>query len=171
MMTLKEIERRCKDAFAVAGLDLSYFGIDIAINSRLTRTLGRCMYKRRGEEVFPYRIEFSRKFIETSTAQCIQDVILHECAHAIACIETGDRQGHNAYFKRVCAKLGTTNDGTTTEVELDKAVSEAQVYKYFVVCKECGQVCGKYHRAGKVIKNIEFYHCSCGGNLNVIQNF
>lgn len=165
-MTLQEIQKRCEDAFNMVGLE---FNIPVYINSRLTRTLGRCMYQRTGTIVTPTRIEFSRQFIETSTEQCIQDVILHECAHAIACIWKGDSQGHNAFFKKVCAKLGTTNDGTTTEVE--STVSETQLYKYFVVCKECGQVCGKYHRAGKVIKYIDHYHCSCGGKLDVIQNF
>lgn len=94
-MTLQEIKKRCEDAFAIVGLE---FDLPVLINSRLTKTLGRCIYKRCGDQVYPLRIEFSRQFIETSTEQCIQDVILHECAHAIACIETGERQGHNTYF-------------------------------------------------------------------------
>ena len=166
-MTLQEVKERCEKAFASVGLEFK--NINVLINGRLTRTLGRCCYERSCGKVVPVRLEFSRQFLETSTEQNIQNVILHECAHAIACIETGERQGHNQYFKNVCKHLGTNNDGTTTAV--DSTVSETQLYKYFVICKDCGQMCGKYHRAGKVIKNINYYHCSCGGNLKVEQNF
>ena len=164
-MTLQEIKDRCTAAFKTAGLDFEYFGIEVAINGRLTRTLGRCMYK----GTMPCRLEFSRQFIDYSTEKNIQDVILHECAHAIACIRTGEPQGHNAIFKSICKEIGTPLDTTSSQVEA--TVSDTKLFKYFVSCEKCGQICGKYHRTGKIIKNLPYYSCSCGGSLKVTQNF
>ena len=164
-MTLQEIKERCIAAFKTAGLDFEYFGIEVAINGRLTRTLGRCMYKGK----MPCRLEFSRQFIDYSTKKNIQDVILHECAHAIACIRTGEPQGHNAIFKSICKEIGTSLDTTSSKVE--STVSDTKLFKYFVSCEKCRQICGKYHRAGKIIKNISNYSCKCGGSLKVTQNF
>ena len=168
-MELNEIIKNCRIAFDKAGLDFDHFGIEVSINGRLKTTLGRCKGKYINEVYTPFAIEFSKQLVETSTEKSILDVIYHECAHAIADIETGERNGHNATFKRVCARIGTDNDGSCTK-DLERTVPEDQIYKYFVVCEKCGGT-NKYHRAGKVIKNIQFYNCKCGGKLKVIQNF
>ena len=167
-MTIQEVKTICVNTFAIVGLEFK--DIIVLANGRLTRTLGRCCYERKCGKVVPVRLEFSRQLLETATAQSITDVILHECAHAIAAIETGESQGHNKYFKNVCARIGTDNDGTKTKVE--STISDTQLYKYFIVCKGCGEVLGKYHRAGKVIKNIDDYSCPhCNHKLSVLQNF
>lgn len=170
MMSLSEVKNRCVKVFQSAGIDLAkYQNIDIAVNARLTRTLGRCCYTRNAGKVTPSKIEFSKLFLETGTKQTIEDVIKHECAHAIACIETGERQGHNNYFKAVCARVGTDNDQCATQAKFE--VDDTQVYKYFVYCKKCGKLVGKYHRRGKVIQNLPYYTCKCGGSLELKQNF
>ena len=166
-MTSRQIENRCIEIFK--SVNLKFENITVFINGRLTKTLGRCCYERKCGKVTPVRLEFSRQLLETATPQSIDAVILHECAHAIAAIETGESQGHNNYFKSVCARIGTNNDTTTTHV--DRTIEENKVYKYFVNCRCCGKTIGKYQRAGKVVKYPSAYQCKCGGDLEVIQNF
>ena len=168
-MTIQELTKTCSKVFNMVGLNFEDYNIEVGINGRLTKTLGRCMYIKRVDEIKPYRIEFSKQFLETSTPTCILDVIKHECAHAIATIKTGEKHGHDAYFKSVCAKVGTTNDGVTTDAE--RTVADDKIFKYFVICENCGKVCGKYHKAGKVIQHPEFYTCECGGKINVKKNW
>jgi predicted SprT family Zn-dependent metalloprotease len=165
-MTIEDIKKECVDTFKLVNLEFK--DIDVNINSRLTSAFGKCSFKIVGGKVVPKRLEFSKKMLETATPQSIKDVIKHECAHAIACIETGEKQGHNSYFKSVCARIGTKND--KPYAQLDRIVPDNQIYKYFVTCSCCGKVI-KYQRAGKIIKNINNYRCKCGGSLKVIQNF
>ena len=144
--------------------------IEIKINGRLTRTLGRCMYKNIYEIATPYKIEFSKQFLETSTDDCIESVIAHEACHALVAIETGVAHHHDEYFKEMCRRVGCTNDGRTTQVE--STVDDRALYKYFVVCKECGKVVGMFHRAGKIVKNSEHYKSKCcKGSLLVEKNW
>lgn len=167
MLTVAELKQKCIEVFKIVNLD---FSLPIVINGRLTKTLGRCIYQRVYGKVAPIRLEFSRQFLETATPHSIDEVIKHECAHAIACIKTGENQGHNNYFKNVCLQIGTTNYTTSTSVE--RTVSDNKIYKYTVICKKCCNICGYYHRAGNVIKNPSCYYCSkCGGSLSIIQNF
>ena len=167
-MTVQEIETRCKEIFSKVNLEFN--GITIFINGRLTKTLGRCCYKVSCGKVIPVRLEFSRQLLETATPQSIDSVILHEAAHAIACIETGESQGHNAYFKKVCVRIGTDNDKTKTQVS--RVVDDSQIYKYLITCSCCKEIVGKYQRAGKVIKNISYYRCPfCKSSLEIKQNF
>ena len=168
-MTFKDIMVHVTEAFEKGGYDFDKQNIEISINKRLTKTLGRCMCRKCGEDVWPYRIEFSAQFLETATDQCIIDVIYHECAHALVTIDTGVRHGHDAVFKAMCAKIGTKNDGTTTEVE--RTVEDTAVYKYCVYCNTCGKMVGRYHRAGKVVQYPGYYTCKCGGSLRVVQNY
>ena len=166
MLTVTELKQKCTEVFKIVNLD---FSLPIIINGRLTKTLGRCVYQRICGKVTPIRLEFSRQFLETATPHSIEEVIKHECAHAIACIEKGENQGHNSYFKSVCQRIGTNNDGIFTTVE--RTVLNDKLYKYTIICKDCCNICGYYHRAGNVVKYPSRYTCKCGGELSVIQNF
>ena len=167
-MTTQEIYNECVKIFS--SVDLEFNNIEIKINGRLTKTLGRCCYEVQGSKLTPIRLEFSRLVIEKGDSKLIEDVIKHECAHAIATIETGEKQSHNMYFKSVCARIGTTNDTPSTVAKYN--AGDAEIYKYIINCEKCKKVVGKYHRAGNVVKMTPYYRCSnCGGSLKVTQNF
>lgn len=163
MMTVQMLETRCAEIFNQ--VNLPFEGINVSINGRLKRTMGRCKYI----HGVPISLEFSKSMLDIATPDYIDNVIKHECCHAIAAIETGESQGHNAYFKNVCARVGCSFDSTHSE--LSATVEETHFYKYIVYCNECGQAVGKYHRAGNVVKTPERYRCKCGGSLKVVQNF
>ena len=167
-MTTQEIYNECVKVFA--SVNLEFNNIEIKINGRLTKTLGRCNYKKQDTKLIPVCLEFSRLLVEKGDNKLIEDVIKHECAHAIATIETGASQKHNNYFKSVCARIGTTNDTPSTTAKYN--AEDTEIYKYTVICEKCKKVVGRYHRAGNVIKMPSHYGCNyCGGSLKVIQNF
>jgi predicted SprT family Zn-dependent metalloprotease len=116
------------------------------------------------------KVEFSKQLLVTCSDDTIRDVIMHEAAHYIANDRTHINHGHDAYFKAVCAEIGTTNDGTVTQTE--RTVAASEIYKYTVSCPNCGPL-GYYHRMSKTLKNIS--HCSCrkcgSHDLSVIQNY
>lgn len=170
MLSLSKVKDYLREAFTKAGYNFDDYNIEVSFNGRLTRTLGRCKYRITNDIAIPYAIEFSKQLIETSTDKSVIDVIYHEAAHALVEIETGKGHGHDLTFKQMCARIGTTNDGTCTK-NLERTVDEAIIYKYFIICKNCGKVVGKYQRAGKVVKYPHLYNCKCGGSLSVIQNF
>ena len=87
--------------------------VPIRLNGRLTRTLGRVFHQCDVTSGVWYstHVEFSKQLLETASDKSIRDVILHECAHFIVTARTGENHGHDAAFKKVCAEIGTTNDG------------------------------------------------------------
>lgn len=143
----------------------------IELNGRLTRTLGRVCMIRRGETVENEKVEFSKQLLETATDNTIWNVIAHEASHYIATARTHESHGHDAYFRSICAEVGTTNDGTKTAVE--RTIAEDKIYKYFVKCNTCNQIVGKYHRKSRNLQNLSSCYCkTCGQhNLVLIQNY
>lgn len=167
MLTEKDLIKICQKICADAGHE---FTIPVKINKRLTRTLGRVSWIRINGKVTSTLMEISYQLLATATLDSIKSVIAHECAHYLVNEETHENHGHDAVFKAMCAKIGCANDGTICQ-SLNRKVPETQIYKYFVKCKKCGEIIGKYHRAGKIVQNVENYTHKCGGDLEVIKNF
>ena len=171
MMTLEEIKKHICEAFIKGGYNFNDYKIEVSINSRLTSTLGRCKCQGVNNIWKPISIEFSKKFLAVGTEQEILDVIYHEVAHALVCIETKEKHGHDAAFKRMCGRIGTTNDGAYTSIQAYKEEEENTTYKYDIFCKDCLRLVAQRSRACKVTKNPELFKCKCGGALRVVQNY
>ena len=167
MLTEKDITNMCKEICTNVGYD---FTIPVKINKRLTRTLGRVTYMKVGDYITSTLMEFSYQLLTTATLESIRSVVAHECAHYLVNEETHRSHGHDAIFKAMCAKIGCTNDGTICN-NLNRTVPESTIYKYFVTCKQCNKIIGKYSRAGKTVQHPDWYRCKCGGELEVITNF
>lgn len=166
MFNEQELTNMCIEVCSRVG---SSFTVPVKINKRLSRTYGRVKWTRINGYVTSNVIEFSYKFLEAASINSIWDVVEHECAHFLVIKETHEAHGHDKVFKEMCARIGCTNTGATTEIET--TVLEDQIYKYFVFCDGCGKLVGKYHRAGKLIQHPEYYSCKCGGTLHVVQNY
>lgn len=164
---LSRVQREFTNICNKAGVQVTS---PISLNGRLTRTLGRVCMVRRGETVENEKVEFSKQLLETTTDSTIESVIKHEAAHYIVTARTHESHGHDSIFKAVCAEIGTTNDTPKTHVE--RTVSAEQVYKYTVVCPNCGPI-SHYHRMSKNLKNISSCYCKkCNSNnLSVIHNW
>lgn len=162
MYTLDQIQTEFKNVVEQAGCTLT---TPILINGRLTRTLGRVVYNYNT----PTKVEFSRQFLDTSNDESIHQVILHEAAHYIAVKRSGQRHGHDEYFKRICAEIGCSNDKTTSHVE--RIVSPEKVFKYAIYCPNCGFIAGR-HKWCSVLDNLEYCVCNkCGSEeLSYVVN-
>ena len=159
-MTEKDIIKICEETFSREGE--VFCDIEVKINARLKATLGRCHYEKEGMAVYPTKIEISRSLIEEHPEQ-VYETIVHECAHAIVCLKTGEKHGHDKVWKECCRRLGISD-----ETCADNAASEK--YKYICTCEKCNIIVGQYFRAGKVVKYPQFYHCAnCGGDIKVEQ--
>lgn len=165
MLNEQDLKEICSEICKKAGYE---FSLPVKINGRLTATLGRVKGILRGEVFNCEYMEFSAKFLETATLDSIINVAKHECAHYLVAETTHQRHGHDAVFKEMCKKLDCTND--KIYYDYNKTKADTEIYKYLIVCKECGRIVGKYHRAGKVIKNIDDYTCKCGGCLSIVTN-
>ena len=159
-MNVEQIADKCKYFFGLAGIDFGEAGIEVVINSRLRRSLGRCIYKPVYGGYLPAKIEISKRMLEQADAAYVEKVICHECAHAIAAFRTGESQGHNAYFKSVCSELGHPEVGMSTIDSFDDEKEEDG--KYSVYCEKCGKI-GSYQRMCKTLKliKLDMGLCQC----------
>lgn len=168
MLNEQELTNMCKEICSRVNHE---FNLPIAINGRLKTTLGRVCCQKRMSDGYTYatRMEFSKSFLMTATSKSITEVVEHECCHYLVAEITHEDHGHDKVFKDMCARIGCKND---TTVYNNITYEAPQQFKYTLVCKDCGAVVGHYHRAGKIIKNIENYSCNhCNGNIKVIQNY
>ena len=157
MYDLERVTKEFSDTLEKAGCKLD---VPVTINGRLTSTLGRVIY--RGNN--PYKVEFSKQFLGTSTDDCIYQVILHEAAHFIAAKRSGVCHHHDGYFKQICAEIGCTNDQTKTHVE--RTVALEKIYKYVVYCPKCGPIAG-YQRWSKTLDHLDECSCKSCGSLKL----
>lgn len=163
-MTIAEISKILDDTCAKVNVKVN---VPVTINGRLTSTLGRVVFTVPNNK--PTKIEFSKKLVETGDIHDIIDVIIHEAAHYVTLVLTGEDHGHDATFQKMCYRLGTDN----CKPKFEGMVRPLQK-KYSVICTGCGQVVGAYDRKGKVIKSIEagtgVYRCvDCGCNRLLVK--
>ena len=167
MWTVQEIREILNEL--ATSINLVY-DTPIKINGRLTKTLGRVIAEPAAFDSYkPEVIEFSKQFLETSTDESVRQVIMHEFCHWAVLVETGKIHHHDAVFKAMCRRIGCDFNRPQTKVE--RIVSDDKLFKYIVKCKDCDNEM-HYNKAGKVVKNPEWYGCGkCGGELEVIQNW
>lgn len=165
--TVQEIKQYLDELAASIGL---IYNTPVKINGRLTKTLGRVIAEPAAFDSYkPEVIEFSKQFLETSTDESVRQIIMHEFCHWAVLVETGEVHGHDAVFKAMCRKIGC--EANRPQIKVKRTVSNDKLFKYIVKCKDCNNEI-HYNRAGKVVKNPEWYWCSkCGGDLEVIQNW
>lgn len=146
----------CKELCAKCNVD---FTIPITINNRLTSTIARITYK---DISTPSELQLSRAFLENANATDAHEILIHECAHYIACKQTGMRQGHNNHFRSIVSFLG----GNATSASY-KTSYKPSAYKYAVYCPKCGFLFGANRRT-KTINNISTYICkNCKSHLQL----
>ena len=168
MWTIEKITSMCTEYCGKAGIK---FNSPVVINSRLTRTLGRCFYVRRGEIWNPEKIEISKQLLETATDESIEAVIAHECAHYVTCAITHEHHGHDSTFKYYCTIIGTNNNMTHYD-DLQRTKKNEDIYKYTLYCSKCGKfVCGR-SRMCAITKNPKNYYTKCcNAELKIIKNW
>ena len=122
----------------------------IIVNNRLSRTLARVVYINNKVD----RLEYNKILARNTCNEAeVIDIIKHECAHIIAFKRTGERQGHNEYFRKVCKEIGCGN--------LESAVQTNFRYKYEFICPTCDTVVYATERKSKTFRKIMEGLCMC----------
>lgn len=132
----------------------------ITINNRLRTSWGMCRKKKAGgEQVFVIELN---KYLLESSENAVMDTLLHEILHT--CYNSFNHgKTWQRYAERLNRKYGFHIKRTQNYTV--KEISPQQIFKYFVKCKNCGNVIGKA-RLSKVITNPENYRCArCKGEL------
>lgn len=129
-MLLSEAEKLAKNLIEDFGLTDWYFKFDTAV-----RRFGLCSYKRK-------TISLSRKLTQLNDIKYVNDVLLHEIAHALV----GSGKGHSHIWKHKAAEIGCSG----TRCYSNSVITPPAKYK--ATCKKCGH---KY--TGNKIRI-----CSCG---------
>lgn len=142
-MSLQEIERKAKSLMTIHGVGHVKFEFDGG-KSRL----GACHHMRVGGVVIPTKITLSRHYASILPMQEIEEVILHEIAHALT-----PGHGHNHVWRAAARRIGAKGDRCATpSASPDKAVSG--------VCTnpDCQKVVSQLHRLPQRVS----YHSTCG---------
>ena len=153
-ITISTVKKMCIEAFEKAGYNFADYGIEVVSNNRSKKTLGFCAYS--GYEKFtPKTIGISTIVLENDDIDFIRDVVYHECAHALVTIETKKVHRHDACFKAMCARIGTTAD-TPTHNTID--IIPKENYKYNIFCEDCGYLDSK----SRMCKTLQLINsCVC----------
>jgi predicted SprT family Zn-dependent metalloprotease len=159
MMNINDMKILCETACRKYNIP---FTLPIVINKRFTRTLGQVTFEQQASNFVPIKFEISEALIDNCTDQQVKDVVLHECAHYIAAVVSNQNHGHDAYFKRICHTIGTTNDTATTK-DTDLTERLTKLDKYTVYCPRCGAI-GGYQRMCSTLRYIKSCYCKkCKG--------
>lgn len=87
----------------------------------------------------PYKITLSRPLIPLCTREEIQDIILHEIAHALTGLERGD--AHGAKWKQTALRIGAKPNRCMSTA--DKQMPA----KYILRCRNCGHEWRRHKRS------------------------
>ena len=143
------------------------FSIPVSLNGRLTKTLGRVVYKKNtltGKCVLT-KMEFSKNFMANGVDEEVKSVIAHEWAHYYVTKTREEDHDHDAVFMN-CAESVGGHTGRYIKVS-----EGSNLYKYTVYCTKCGKVVGHCDRAGKTVKEPHLYKSSCcGASIRIEQN-
>lgn len=112
VVSKSEVEQLAGQLLQDNGLIQYSFGFDRAV-----RRAGQCDFSNR-------RITLSRHFVESSNLDAIEQVLLHEIAHALA----GQGVGHGKAWKEMAASLGYRHE------KLDGAAIAKNSAKYLGLC-------------------------------------
>lgn len=164
MYNINAVREKCQQLSAAVGDE---FDIPVVLNKRLTRTLGQVVQDQEGEKWYSTSLEISKTFLSVANEEDFKNVIEHEWVHYYLTKVTGKLHGHDAEFKKMCARIGCTHDSKTLATELELP------YKYTIHCHSCGKDIGGFSRMCYTLKHLEEYQCEkCGSkDLSYKQNW
>jgi predicted SprT family Zn-dependent metalloprotease len=133
----------------------------ITINTRAKGRFGQCK-KRNGK----YLIEISQ-YLTQAEDKYIKETLAHEILHTCPdCMNHGREWKY--YVSRMNYNYGYNISRTNSCANMGIVNPRIENAKYIITCKTCGKKIYK-QREAKVVKNIDRYHCKCGGRLEVCK--
>ena len=134
-----------------------YLGIDtrdirLSFSKRMQRQHGVCCF--RGGRPLEIRLA---DFLRTDDAAFLETA-RHEYAHAAAALLAGERHGHDAVWKSLCARIGCRPERLAQPVDAQE--TRNRQHGYLVRCMGCGAE-SRYLRRGRVVQSIEAGRTDC----------
>ena len=131
--------------------------VRLEITGRCAKRIGAYKFTRKGSYIYNERILISDFILAASSAE-FYDAIRHEYAHAVATRQEKKNVGHGETWKTWAEKVGAKPEQYANEIcEAQQARIEAREKmqkEYQVICDCCKNI-WKYHRKGKIIKQVE----------------
>lgn len=145
----------------------------IKLNSRLSRALGKCKYRRSWDgSMCAYVIEINKMYFENATDNELKSTICHELIHsAKQCIGCG----HKGLWKRYTERMEENYPDkyiikrTTYSEQYVETLRKKKenLYKYEVYCPECGTTWRRKTKC-KLVQHPNYYSCGkCNTSLKV----
>ena len=131
-INLKVVEATVKDVCTkYFDIDFESLGIPVKINGRLTKCLGRVIYRHKAYKVIPKSIEFSKELVSGNyKVETVESVIKHEVTHLALMLKGMEFHDGSTTFEETVKKIGGTSTRTIKSL-----------VKYHAKCSCCGQRC------------------------------
>lgn len=158
--------------------------VPVEISSRMTKCKGSFHFKRTYNKkkelvIKPKVLKFAKHLLDEYYDFDIIETIKHECVHYIICTYFNSDEGHSPKFKKMCRKLGTSDetyfkaekreDVIAKEEKEKKIACTEKTYKYRVICMECGHI--YYRQRLDKKKMMQNYRCGkCKGKLFIVDD-
>ena len=167
MKNLIKLFNECVEELKRINMDISNDIVDVKVNGRLSRSLGRCVYNRR---YGTYTIEINPCMLADSVeVKTTKDTIIHELIHTCpGCMNHGyewKRRGDrvNRILGYNIARCAEADGLVAAGVEL-----KTREFKYALECPSCGSQ-WKYRRWCESLENPSRYQCAkCKCKLHTI---
>jgi len=121
-------------------------GIPVEWNGRLTRSMGRFVYRVKGKQREPLKIEMSKHAAQFIDREIFIAVLLHELCHFHLFCKGQPYHDHHPHFERELLRVGAISTNT---VRLPEKVFQLH-------CTKCGQNLGMVKRM-----NPDRYRSTC----------
>ena len=133
--------------------------VDVRVNPRLYRCLGRCKKTPKG-----FEIEISENILLNAPEHDVKRTIAHEIIHTFP-----KCQNHGDEFKKYANIINRRyNYGISRVNKVEWLEGNDEAYKYILQCKKCGAKF-YYHRLGPAVTRPSDFHCKCGGDLKRVK--
>lgn len=131
--------------------------VKVEVNSRLSKALGRFIYRRNNltKEFYPSKIELSKKLLERGTHEQIIDVLKHECVHYCLFMNELPHNDGDPYFEEELRRLNISSTRTIS-------------IKHDVHIHECS-ICGEQITTKRKLKHGKWQHPKCGAGTLIYK--
>ncbi len=168
MFSEHDIRREFNRLDEISGLDTS--AIPIQISKRLTTTLAKCRYLKKGNTMSVEKFVFAQRLLQYSTLEHLLNTVRHEYAHAYTILKH-QQADHGALWKATAKAFGCDGNRLSSYPELMDRPAGIQ---YELCCTACGRT-ARYRKRGKVVQAFEAkptrrdYRCACGNNQFILR--
>ena len=134
--------------------NVPYTNIPITLNSRLSKSLGRCKFKN-GQA---YEIDIQKQYFLTGNREDVKNTICHELIHSAKECATCKHKGMWAHYANIMNKHGY-NIQIFSNPEYEHKKTMTDLFYFEVYCPKCKKSTIR-KRASKMVEHPELWMCA-----------